>query len=337
MKTNVGFILDSSGSMDVVREAVVKAFNANVVAVREGALREKQVTTASFWTFGERPEYGYSTSIKEKFFLRAVNALQPISLYDYRPHGNTPLFDAVGHAIERFLALPDAKTSSFLLMIKTDGEENGSYNYNAVKLRTLMQKVNATDRWTIAFLLPPGAKQRFCQQFGIPEGNVREWDASTRGVEEAQRHTTASLGTYFAGRSAGQTATKAFYSDLSGVKPTQVKRALDDIASEVKIWTVPAEIGITEFVEKKTRKPYRKGSAFYQLTKPELIQENKELLVMEKGKAAVYAGEDARAVLGIPDGRVKIKPGNHGAWEVFVQSTSSNRKLVRGSRLVVRA
>lgn len=331
---HVGFVLDSSGSMDVYKNAVVKAFNESAEAVRSNALKEKQVTTVSMWTFGE---FDSRDGVKEKFFNRPVTELDALTTYGYQPYGQTPLYDAVRTAIStlRHLDRPNADTS-FLLLVKTDGAENASRT-RIGELVSLMREVNATDRWTIAFLLPPGAKAQFCRQTGIPEGNVREWEGSDRGIREATVATTQGISSYYASRSAGHTATKSFYSDLSGVKPTQVKRALDDIADNVKIFTVAAEVDISEFVEKKTRKPYRKGSAFYQLTKPELIQETKELLVMEKGKSAVYGGEDARSVLGIPEGRVKIKPGNHANYDLFVQSTSSNRKLVRGTKLVVRA
>ncbi len=334
LTNHVALVLDSSGSMDAFRNDVVRSFNSTVDAVRAGALKEKQVTTVSFWTFGES---GYR--VKQKFHNKPVDTLKALALHEYQPIGMTALLDAVGEAIETLSLLPDAKSkdTSFLLIVKTDGAENDSRNYSAAQLRALMQKVNATDRWTIAFLLPPGAKRNFCETFSIPEGNVREWEGSTRGVEEARVATQSGIGSYFASRSLGVSATKSFYqTDLSKVKPTQVRKALDDIAGDVKIWNVPSEVQISEFVEKKTRKPYAKGTAFYQLTKPELVQENKEILVMEKGKTAVYGGDDARQVLGIPEGRVKITPGNHATFDVFVQSTSVNRKLVRGSKIVVR-
>ena len=85
-----------------------------------------------------------------------------------------------------------------------------------------------------------------------------------------------------------------------------------------------------------SKKPYRKGAAFYELTKREEIQENKELLVMEIGKSAVYGGADAREVLGLPETRCKVTPGNHSQWKIFVQSGSFNRRLVRGTSVLYR-
>lgn len=56
---------------------------------------------------------------------------------------------------------------------------------------------------------------------------------------------------------------------------------------------------------------------------------------MEKGKTPVYSGEWVRETLGLPKfGEVKVEPGNHGNWDIYVQSASTNRKLVRGTKLV---
>jgi hypothetical protein len=121
------------------------------------------------------------------------------------------------------------------------------------------------------------------------------------------------------------------------VTPTKLKRELEDVASECSVYTVTAEEEISDFVERKTRKLYVRGSAYYQLTKNEIVQPNKKVLIMEKGKRAIYGGVEAREMIGLPDGaKAKVTPGNHANYDIFVQSTSSNRKLVRGTKLIVR-
>jgi len=226
--------------------------------------------------------------------------------------------------------------TSYLVITITDGAENCSRTHNAATLKAMMNRVQATDRWTLSFLLPPGHKSSFVNRFGLPEGNVSEWEASTRGVQEYAQVTSQGVGNYFAGRSAGQTSTKTFFTDLSGLTTRQVKNNLDDISAAVRVLLVEKEQDIRTFVEQKLGQ-YKLGAAFYQLTKGEKkVQDYKQLLVMEKGKKAVFGGPDARAVLGIPDGTLKIEPGNHGNFDIFIQSTSVNRKLVRGTKLLVK-
>ena len=79
---------------------------------------------------------------------------------------------------------------------------------------------------------------------------------------------------------------------------------------------------------------YQIGNAYYLLMKPEKVQHHKQIILREKGKEAVYAGLDARHILGLPSVDVKVKPGDHANWDIFIQSTSVNRKLIQGTKLV---
>lgn len=80
---------------------------------------------------------------------------------------------------------------------------------------------------------------------------------------------------------------------------------------------------------------YTPGTVFYQLTKTEEIQSYKQILVQKKFTKEIYAGNEARELLGLPVGQTcKVKIGNLGNYDVFIQSTSVNRKLVRGTRVI---
>ena len=82
---------------------------------------------------------------------------------------------------------------------------------------------------------------------------------------------------------------------------------------------------------------YGAGNAYYQLTKNEKVQAAKSLVVKDKSTGAIYGGHEARALIGMPtDVQVRVKPGNLQHWDIFVQSTSFTRKLVRGTELLYR-
>jgi len=99
---------------------------------------------------------------------------------------------------------------------------------------------------------------------------------------------------------------------------------------------LPKEEVIKDFVEKKTRRPYVIGTAYYQLMKTEKVQAGKGVILVEKGKPQVWAGQAARAMIGLPAGSdAKVEPGNHANYDIYVQSTSVNRKLPRGTKLIV--
>ena len=79
----------------------------------------------------------------------------------------------------------------------------------------------------------------------------------------------------------------------------------------------------------------RTGGAFYQLSKSEKIQARKQIAVLEKKTDRVYTGPEARALLGLPDNEVRVKPDHNDNFTIFVQSTSVNRKLVPNTRLLL--
>jgi hypothetical protein len=331
IKNYVGIALDESGSMMHLKAKVLQQFNTNAGVIRERSIAEKQDTRVSVYTFG-----GY---VRKPVQEVAVTALSDLDSRDYNPAGQTPLFDAVGQLIEDFDGMKDADDddTSFMILIITDGEENSSRRFSGTRIRELIAKHQKTDRWTFAFLVPPYAKNDFCRRFGIPEGNVQEWEATERGVELAFASTRSAYTNYFTARSKGLKSTQTFFTDMSGVKAQTVKAKLAPIdRREVKVLDVHRESIIREFVEKELRKSMLKGAAFYQLVKTEKkVQDYKTLIIREKKTGDLFTGAQARTLLGLPhNGDVKIVPGNHGAYDIFVQSTSVNRKLPPGTQVL---
>ena len=108
---------------------------------------------------------------------------------------------------------------------------------------------------------------------------------------------------------------------------------MQSISDEVKIFKVDSRLDIASFFVMNTRKQYQKGTAFYQLMKPEkAVQDYKVIVIRNKITKAVYAGQAARDLLNLPIvGTIKLIPGNHGEWDIYIQSTSLNRILLPGT------
>ena len=101
-------------------------------------------------------------------------------------------------------------------------------------------------------------------------------------------------------------------------------------------------IMISDFVKEQGAN-FQKGRGFYEFTKREKIQGYKEIILMDKDSGDIYNGEDVRKILGLPPQSdqhdsdredVKLRPADFDKYDVFVQSTSYNRKLVGGTRLL---
>ncbi len=115
-----------------------------------------------------------------------------------------------------------------------------------------------------------------------------------------------------------------------------MKRNLTDLSGNFKVCTVSKEAVVKNFVEEKTHRSYIKGQAYYQLMKDEKVQSYKQVLIMEKGKGTIWGGNEARDLIGLPyNADAKVSPGNHAGFDLFIQSSSVNRKLSRGTKLLI--
>lgn len=98
--------------------------------------------------------------------------------------------------------------------------------------------------------------------------------------------------------------------------------------------TVPVteRVSIKKFVEASGLK-FKKGSGYYQLTKPEVIQDYKNVVARRKSDKSFVYGDAVREVLGIKSSSKKfsLKLSEVPDFDVFIQSTSVNRVLLAGT------
>lgn len=252
----------------------------------------------------------------------------------------TPLWDAVGEAIRRTetMAFHNNPDASCLVMVITDGEENNSRFWTASSLSEAIDRLQRTDRWTFVFRVPRGGS-RVLQNLGVPAGNIMEWEQTEHSLQQATQQNVQATKTYFKNRAAGVRASASFYQvDMAQINAADVKHQLADISRDVRsLFVSPSKNGaaIRDFVESHNM-AYRTGSAYYQLTKLELVQAGKQILVRDSSTGSVYTGPAARQLIGLPSyGNIKVKPISGGRYQVFVQSTSTNRKLVAGTELLI--
>jgi len=94
---------------------------------------------------------------------------------------------------------------------------------------------------------------------------------------------------------------------------------------------IDKDVDIAGFV-RSTGARFHKGSGFYQFTKSETIQEKKQVVLRDKVTGDMFTGPEARNMIGLPFGmRGTIRPVKLDKYDIFVQSTSANRKLKGGT------
>lgn len=329
MKNYVGFINDHSGSMYDLRRAAMQDYNTNIAVTKEAATREMLDTVVSVVGIG----YPKGSEVTRQIVISNPHVLKPVT--NWSVEGGTPLYDGIGNMIELFESLPDYSSPnvSFLVLVTTDGDEQHSRKYSKYGIAAKIETLQKTGRWTFVMRIPKGYRH-FVEGLNIPRENIQEWETTAVGMEASTVQTTQAMNNYYAARSAGARSSTTFYSTANAVDTSKLK----DITKEVSLYLVPQDqmgIEIRDFILKH-RMEYLKGSAFYQLTKTEArVQHTKMILVRDRTTGAIYAGDDARKMIGLPtNSNARLHPGDHGNYDIFIQSESINRKLVAGTGVI---
>lgn len=115
-------------------------------------------------------------------------------------------------------------------------------------------------------------------------------------------------------------------SEVSGLIPVEPYR--------FQVLLVDENCDIKGFVI-KSGATFKKGKGFYQFTKREMVQENKEVVLVNKRTGDMFTGDAAREMIGLPRGqRGNVSPRMLESYDVYIQSTSANRKLIGGTKFL---
>jgi hypothetical protein len=255
--------------------------------------------------------------------------------------GGTALFDAIGNALTSFDDKQYGKgLAAHLITVLTDGEENQSQIYKNT-IGSLVRQYNQTGTTTLVIQCPASIKQQLVS-IGIPQDNITTWTGTAETLQQTSIQKTSGITNYYNARNLGMTSSANFYQPDLSFSPTKLKRELVDvthnflISGVTKMWDGKQ---IRDFVEREVQRPYKAGCAFYQLTKVEKVQANKEIVVRDLNTGRMYGGDDARELLQLPEGvEIKLEPVYwNNKYEIYIKSNSVNRKLVGGTKLLVRA
>jgi len=323
---NVIFVIDDSSSMDIHRRGV-KQFMEKI----QGSLSQSGFSTrVSLYKFSDRVS-------KLEFMNSDINCLSRFTL---GTGGMTALVDASATAIKDhqndFLVSKKDEDNTFLLYVITDGGENASRQYRSNDLRDLIASLD--DSWTMATMVPNLQGVHAAKNCGFSAGNIEIWDTTSQaGFERAADRVAETYTAYSNLRSSGVRSTQGLFTvNAANISRQDVKSAL--VEGQGRLIRCQKASPIRDFVEQATGESYKIGSAFYELTKREKVQPQKEVAIVSGDGKKKYFGDAARQMLGLNvGGLIKVAPGDHGDWRIFIQSTSVNRKVVPGQSILLKA
>lgn len=203
--TQVAFALDRSTSMGPYRDTVITGYNAQVEVTRLGAA-----------TVGETrfTEVQFDTRAVLRQLATSLDNVPALTLENYLPQGCTALYDALGLTIASLLDTEgiDNPNTACLVTLFTDGEDNSSVTYDPALLGQLVERLEATGRWTFALLGPKGSIDSLAQRLKVARSNVKAYDPASRAsVQHAFASTAIAGSQYMSMRAMGATQASALY------------------------------------------------------------------------------------------------------------------------------
>lgn len=324
---HVSLVVDKSGSMQMHSAKVIEVFDRELNGLKQKSIDLNQETRISIYLFNDQIEVlAFDMDVMRFSSLKSF----------YRSLGQTALIDAAMRSIIDHQKLPELYGDhAFLQYIITDGQENYSKIYSSSNLQDQLSQLK--DNWTAAILVPDAQGELFARRVGFNAGAIWKWDTShTDALEGVGKQFTSVMDNYMSMRKSGVRGTRNLFdlslTNLTSVKNVGLKKLPDDAYEIIPVRKDGVEI--REYVEEYTKRPYRIGSCYYMPTKPVVIQDHKNIFLQKIKDGNVYEG-DTRNLLGLPDYEVKVKPGDHKGWRIFVQSTSVNRHLVKDTFVLV--
>jgi uncharacterized protein YegL len=183
---HVLFVIDSSGSMATKADDVRGGFNAYVAQLREDATSAYRLTAVTF-----------DTQVATLFTDVTLDQTPSLDEENYRPGGNTALYDALGVSLAELTSAvhKDAKPygeERVLVIVMTDGEENSSRRFTKEQVVGEMKRREEAGNWTFVYLGADQDAWAAAEGLGFVAGNVAGYAKhATREVFQKLARSTA--------------------------------------------------------------------------------------------------------------------------------------------------
>ncbi len=183
----INFVLDKSGSMEMVRSATIDGFNEFLRTQRDNP-GEAWLTLTMFDTrFFE---------VCQGVPLREVPEMEP---GNYVPSGYTALYDAVARSIaiaDNYLEQLDTRPDQVLFVIMTDGMENASREFTQRQVAEMIRDREEHHGYEFVYL---GANQDAyaeADKVGVTTDKARNWVHSDRGARKVHERLNERVSAY---------------------------------------------------------------------------------------------------------------------------------------------
>jgi hypothetical protein len=202
-------ILDESGSMGCVKDSTISGFNEVVDSIKKND--EKYPNQESYVTL-----ITFNSDITFKLVQNPVSSLIRLNSDSYNPSTMTALYDAMGQGIDKMRKVLDRDNTyadaKCVVTIITDGHENVSKEYTQTQLKSMIDELQTTDKWTFTYVGTSDVL-KVAKTFNIYESNIMPFMQTEVGVKKLWGGYGDAIERYTASRSCDEDVRAGFFVD----------------------------------------------------------------------------------------------------------------------------
>ncbi len=203
-------IVDGSSSMNHLTKSTISGVNEQIDTIK--GLEKKfpdQKYSMSFVHF--------NSAVTVEYTNRAATSLENINENNYNCGGMTALLDAIGVSVrdlnEKIKDKVASGEASAVVVIITDGEENASREFDSKRVKSLIEELQGTERWTFTFIGANIDSVSTAKNYGIMQDNVMQFSSDINSNSRMYASVASSMNVRATSLSDNTYSSKSFISE----------------------------------------------------------------------------------------------------------------------------
>ena len=204
-RTIYHLIVDRSGSMSDCIEATINGYNEQLNRIRAMQTEFPDQDIRMGLTM-------FNTHIDMQAVAKDLKNATTLSRNNYVPDGGTALYDAIGQSVlhlEESFGRQSDIPATFVIVVLTDGYENSSNLFNLQQIRSLIERLEATEKWTFSFIGATLDAVEVAQTMAIKANNSYSFEKESMKAEVWDK-LSDSMKVYFNKKSRGEKLSDLF-------------------------------------------------------------------------------------------------------------------------------
>ncbi len=173
-ETHYLLIVDSSTSMRHLTNTTINGINEQIDMIKD--LEKEFPEQKYFMSFMH-----FNSKIVTEYNGKTPSDLEHINESNYNCSGMTALMDAIGQGVnnlnDQIGSKIDSGDATAVVVIITDGEENSSRIFDLAKIKSLIEELQVTNKWTFTFIGANIDSMSTARSYGIATNNVMQFSS----------------------------------------------------------------------------------------------------------------------------------------------------------------